>query len=1141
MALEVGSVFARLEARFDDRGFRAFDTRLERAKRDARDPVTARGRLDVDERSFRQYDDRLERAGRSSKLFGASAAAAAAAGATALAGGLAGVVSAGAGFQRTMSEVRAVTGASEADLDKLAAAARRMGTETGLGAGEAAKAIAELAKGGLTTEQIISGGLSGALALAAAGGLELADAAAGTANALNLFGLEGSKAEHVADAFATAANATTADVGDFALALSQGGAAAKAAGLSFDETVVALEALAANGVKGSDAGTSLKSALTQLANPTKEAAAAAKRLGIDLFDAEGNFVGVQAASRELRDGFDGLTREQKLQAAATIAGTDGMRALLALSDTGPKRLGDFERGLAKQGSAAEVARQKNDNLAGAFRRFRAQAENVAIAIFDRVEPALTAAVNGATKVLGALGRLPAVLRSVAAFFRSGSAAADALAIAGGALAGVLAVLAARFAITRAIALATAAFQAVRNAIIAARIAVLALNLAMRANPIGAVVTVLGALVGALVVAYQRSETFRRIVDGAFRAVRSVAADAVRFIVDRMDDFLGVLQAVASAAGKLPGPLGAPFRAAERGIKSARGELGKLRDGLDRIEGTRNISVRVRYSVTRADGRNAGDSKDDLPTGDPALAEIERALVESSSDYARQREQSAGAGGGAPPRGGTLAIANFLARKFGLRVSSTYRTPAQNAAAGGVPNSSHTRGTPSNPGAIDLVGSGGAMQAASRYAAERLGPIENLIHDAGSGLHLHLAFFRRGGFPEEALGKVGPGAGGVRAFVAGEGSLPEWVISQEGDRRANIGYALDALRTLTGRDVHMHRGGKGRPKRDLSKKAGRAAENRGLTRSVRRADRGFPDFEDAIQNLERTYDLRNRRADLDENDVLVELEDGSVVVDEKAQADRVGELEGLAKVRRQIRDKINAYRLKVNAAVRAYSAAIGRLDGLLKAASGKARKKERGGYRAKRAEYLARRKELRGVSADLNFDRQDAAIDLSELEAELGAARGAKGSAAPAEPADPPPAAGGDGPSSSSGGDTSSTPDTPAETPSSEPAAPTAEQIAEAAAALFAGFQQNRADLFGSFGSNFVVGSPSGDPTSLAAGARYFGATGAGIGAERGTSPVGASGGGDTLGGGVTVVNHFAAPPPDPHTWAAGVGYELKTL
>lgn len=299
-------------------------------------------------------------------------------GALALGAAIVGSVVAAARFESQMSAVQAVTKASESEMRRMTDAAKKLGAESGLGATKTAKAIEELAKGGLTTAQILGGGLKGAIDLALAGQLDLGVAAETTANALNLFGLKGADAAHVADALATAANATTADVGDFAQALAQGGGAAKAAGLSFDETIVALEALALSGVKGSDAGTSLKAALSQIAKPTKESAGEMKKLGLEFFDAEGKIRPLTAISKDLGDKLGGMSEQQRLATLQTIAGTDGFRALLALYDQGPAKLSKLAGGLDEQGTAATVAADKTDNAAGAWDRLKAAIENVAI-------------------------------------------------------------------------------------------------------------------------------------------------------------------------------------------------------------------------------------------------------------------------------------------------------------------------------------------------------------------------------------------------------------------------------------------------------------------------------------------------------------------------------------------------------------------------------------------------------------------------------------------------------------------------------------------------------------------------------------------------------------------------------------------
>ena len=320
--------------------------------------------------------------------FGQAANGAAKWGLAALAVGAAASVKKAMDFEKAMSEVQAVTKANTRDFKRLGDSAKDLGAKTGVGATAAAGALAELAKGGLSTEQTITA-LNGTIAMSQAGGMDLAEAATTVAQALNLFDMEGGKASHVADAFATAANKTTADVGFFAQGLAQGGAAAKAAGLNFDQTTAALEIMAANGFKsGSDAGTSLKTALTQLAHPTKKAEELTKKLGLSFFDQNGEMKSLGAVSSMLRDKMGGLTRQQRLAAAATLVGQDGMRALLALYDQGPRKVQKFQQGLKEQGTAQDVARTKMDNLSGDWQKFTANLETVGIDIGSKLIPKL---------------------------------------------------------------------------------------------------------------------------------------------------------------------------------------------------------------------------------------------------------------------------------------------------------------------------------------------------------------------------------------------------------------------------------------------------------------------------------------------------------------------------------------------------------------------------------------------------------------------------------------------------------------------------------------------------------------------------------------------------------------------------------
>jgi len=314
-------------------------------------------------------------------------------------GALAYSVKKAADFESQLASLGAVTDANRRQMKAFQKQALDAGAATKFSALDAAQAQTELAKGGLSVRNILRGGLRSALALAAAGELDLGQAASTTANAMNLFGIRGNQSIKVADALAKAANATTADVGDFAMALTQGGGVAKQAGLSFTETVLALEALAKAGVKNSDAGTSLKTSLIQLLSPTEKQQKTMSRLNLDFTDAAGNFKNLSDISTMLQTKTKNLTREQRLAAFATIAGTDGVRTLTALYDAGAPRLDRWRKGLQQSGTAADVAAKKQDTLKGKLENLRGSVETIAISFGSKLIPGLTDAAEKITDIL----------------------------------------------------------------------------------------------------------------------------------------------------------------------------------------------------------------------------------------------------------------------------------------------------------------------------------------------------------------------------------------------------------------------------------------------------------------------------------------------------------------------------------------------------------------------------------------------------------------------------------------------------------------------------------------------------------------------------------------------------------------------
>lgn len=303
------------------------------------------------------------------------------------------------GYNRQMQTAQAVSKASAREMKALDAATKKIGVTTKYSATEAAGASVELIKAGMTMTQVIGGGLTAALSLAAAGDLELAEAAKYTSNAMNMFGIQAGKASTISDALATAANATTADVGDFGMALTQGGSAAKMAGLSFKDTMVILEALAKQGIKNSDAGTSMKTSLLQLLSPTAKQAELQKELGLSFVGNNGKMKNAVQISRDLHRATKDMTQAERLATFEKLAGTDGVRTLNALYATGPKTLANYAKGLGLAGEAARVAKAKQEGLSGSLDKSKAAAQTALVIIGEQLAPTVAEAADGFSRFI----------------------------------------------------------------------------------------------------------------------------------------------------------------------------------------------------------------------------------------------------------------------------------------------------------------------------------------------------------------------------------------------------------------------------------------------------------------------------------------------------------------------------------------------------------------------------------------------------------------------------------------------------------------------------------------------------------------------------------------------------------------------
>ena len=330
------------------------------------------------------------------------------------AAGLGLAINAAANFDQAMSHVAATGEDARASIDDLRAAALKAGADTAFSATEAAAGIEALAKAGVSASDVLAGGLTGALDLAAAGTIDVQSAAEAAATAMTQFGLTGADVPHIADLLAAAAGKAQGEVSDMNYALAQSGLVANAVGLSIEETTGGLAAFASAGLLGSDAGTSFKTMLGALTPNSEKAATAMETLGINAYDAQGNFIGLAEFAGKLHDGLQDLTDEQRQSTLETIFGSDAVRAATVLYDQGEAGVRSWISAVDDQGFAADTAATKMDNLKGDLEQLRGSLETALIGTGEGAQGPLRGIVKSATEAVNVFNRMPGPIKDTAA-------------------------------------------------------------------------------------------------------------------------------------------------------------------------------------------------------------------------------------------------------------------------------------------------------------------------------------------------------------------------------------------------------------------------------------------------------------------------------------------------------------------------------------------------------------------------------------------------------------------------------------------------------------------------------------------------------------------------------------------------------
>lgn len=309
------------------------------------------------------------------------------------------IVSTYATYDDQMRKVQAVSGATGKAYQELRAKAEELGAKTRFSATEAGQGMENLARAGWKTGQIMSG-IGPVLSFATANAIDLGSAAGIVADGLSQFGLQAQDTGMFTDVLSATAAAANTDIGLLGETLKYAGAPAGALGYKLQDVAVAMGLMANKGIKGSQAGTTLRSAMTRLANPTGESAKAMKKLGISITDSSGKVKPFAVLMQELRGKFSKLNEAQKAQMASTIFGQEAMSGMLAIVNSSDEEFNKMTNAIKNcDGQTKKMADTMDGGLGGAIANVKSAWEGLLIKLGNMQDGFLVDAFNGLANVL----------------------------------------------------------------------------------------------------------------------------------------------------------------------------------------------------------------------------------------------------------------------------------------------------------------------------------------------------------------------------------------------------------------------------------------------------------------------------------------------------------------------------------------------------------------------------------------------------------------------------------------------------------------------------------------------------------------------------------------------------------------------
>ena len=468
------------------------------------------------------------------------------AGGAAVAAFAASSVNVGMQFDSAMSQVAATMGTTTDQISELRDFAQEMGRTTAFSATQAAEALNYMALAGYDAQTSMNM-LPTVLNLAAAGGVELAEASDMVTDVQSALGLTIEQTTAMVDQMAAASSRTNTSVAQLGSALLTVGGTARNLSGGTIEAATALGLLADNGIKGAEGGTALRNILLTLSSD--KFSETFGEMGVAVYDADGNMRSLRDIIVDMNAAMEGMTVEEKTALLADTFNRVDLKSINALLGTNAERWDEVTVAITDSAGAAEkMADTQLDNLGGDVTIFKSALEGLQIAISDGVSPALREFVQGAT---GWLSDLTAAIKEqglvefVTGLLNEFSPLLTVIGALSGAVIGFKAAMEA-LAVMEAVTTAIKSFKAANEA---ATISQAVLNAVMNANPIVLIVSLIAMLVSALITLYLTNEDFRNALNSAWDVISSTVGGAIQAVISFVMSFVDSLVNAASQAGE----------------------------------------------------------------------------------------------------------------------------------------------------------------------------------------------------------------------------------------------------------------------------------------------------------------------------------------------------------------------------------------------------------------------------------------------------------------------------------------------------------------------------------------------------------------------------------------------------------------